>query len=118
MTCAVSHVVLTSARARELATAKYTWIMKQRENAQEQFLRDEVERINSGWFRRLFRMKPVTREDVLAAEEARSGCFPISEYMWAGVRYSTSLEVCEQVLRASRYSDQVTVSLEDLERLT
>lgn len=115
--CAVSTVTIPTSRAVELAQRKYEWILKQREKDEKHALDMLVTERNSWWFRRLFRMKPLSREQVLADEEAREW-FPIGEIAWARVRYEETKNLCLRVMNAAAYSSEVTLSLEDLGRIT
>ena len=91
----------------------------QRQVVVEDFVRAETRRVNTRWWRRLFRVKPRTEAEVrvgLEVERDPYG-FPnrFSHYQYS---YSADIELAESVILAAAGGDPVCLSLEDLERLS
>lgn len=111
MSCDLSFVTLPAEQARALAEKKIVRIDELRDEERKEFIAKELERRNSSRLRQFFGFRPVTEEDVVAADEAQ-GFF--GELGFISVRYSTQRSLCLRVIAASRLAPTVNISLEDL----
>lgn len=114
-----SYVVVKTSVAKDLVTAKLIFITRKRAELRRKFLLEEVERLNKPTFwKKLFRVKPVTEEDVIAREESSEFRFENQLWIIEGM-YSDLERLCWAVQSACRLtsSDTINLSLEDAERI-
>lgn len=119
--CAVSSVKLPAAKAKELACKKIDWIDEYRKNREKVFLEEEAARCNRNWFHRLFRRKDFTPEAIKEIEEGKMRASDLglwSPLEWIRVSGADTLVLCGRVITAAEHVDEITLSLEDLDRLT
>jgi hypothetical protein len=105
-----SHIEVYSIDARQMAEAVIKTIDKLRTDEIEKFIEKEIERVNSGFFHKLFRLKPYTRADVIREDDEQY--FP-KIYSIKKVHYGAQYELCQKIINASRASEKMSLSIND-----
>lgn len=101
--------------AEAMATSMMRHIEKIRQENIEQYIAREIKRRSNGFFHRLFRRPPVTREQVVAHDMVNH---------WGGgfielekLAYQRQYETCENVVRAAQTGGKLLLSLDDYRRI-
>ena len=105
-----SYVEIDSSVAIQLATERKRSIDATREKIAQQIIDQEVKQINSGFFRRLFRCKDVTREEAEESELNSEWSELNNTRNWL---YKDQYETCNSVLLTARVVNKLTLSLDD-----
>lgn len=109
-----SQVEILCDEAQRLALNTIQTIDKERKEMRERFIDNEVERCNNTFFHKLFRLKPVTREIVIAADEASSW----GELDMIKCTYQRQYETAWTIYHAAKAGGKLLLSLDDYQRIT
>lgn len=105
----MSYIEIESEVAKQLAENTVQRIDKIRNDAVDRFVDKEMERINNGFFHKLFRRPDITRTEVFAQDYA-------SEWSYIEMinyRFSEQYDTCKKVIHAARVGNKMTLTLED-----
>lgn len=109
--CDGSFVKISSIDAKKMAEDALARVKKRREDSKERAIQCEMEMINNGFFHKLFRMKPATREEAIAELEADHWNF---DYHFTNCIGYQSEEAGARILNACKYASELYISTEDL----
>jgi len=109
--CSTSTIKIGSKEAAEMAQKTLDWIKNRREKAKANAIEAERQRINNGFWHKLFRMKEATVED---AEESLSYDHWNFNYHWNDLIGAKNEAVAQRILNASKYADEIMISTEEL----
>ena len=114
-----SYIVLSAAKATEMAKAAMTWYQQQALDLVGHTVSYETKRINNLWYRRLFRMKAFTEADVRRLLENEREPYGVpSRLDRARTYYSAEIDLAQSVFRAASSGEPLHLSLEDFETLS
>lgn len=114
----MSYVVVSAEKARELAQKTLDRIKAARKRALDEHLKEEVAKINGRWWRRLFKLEPVSEQEYYEANHSNpwwlsGGYINQIEVM----HYWRQEEVAEDILRAATLGNPLHIDVEDSEYL-
>ena len=104
-----SFIEISCEEARRLAFNVIQRIDTSRSEFIDQFIEKEMNRLNNNFFHKLFRRKPVTREEVLSLEREDIWS-PINENWFT---FGRQHDLALKVLAASRVGKTMFLSLDD-----
>ena len=115
-----SVVTVSAEKAKVMAERTIKSIDGARDRLIKEFVKEETARRNRSWFRRLFRMRPVTEEEVFQDDYGQSQIAGYRSQIWLieNIHYAQQEDLAYRVLKAARYSETVTLTVEDLDSLT
>jgi hypothetical protein len=110
-----SFVKISSKDATEMAAKTLIWVDKLRTNRLNRAIEIEIQRINNGFWHKLFRMKDATVEEAkksLAYDECNF------DYHFTSLIAGKNEETALRILNAAEHADEVYISTEDLKRIS
>jgi hypothetical protein len=107
-----SYVAVPAEKAYRMALDLLERIIAARGNALNNYVESRVRKLNSAWYRKFFRMAPVTKQQVLDKKR------DFDEFHWIETRYWYDERLAKMVLAAAKVGEPLYLSLEDVERLT
>jgi hypothetical protein len=116
--------MLNSLIAIDSETA-YSWsvntlegINKYRTQQEDWWVKSETLKANNKWYRKLFKLKPLTGQDILDSEEYRLDNCPIrSELWWIRREFYYSEELCNFIIGSHNFTKTYYLTLTDYKRL-
>lgn len=109
-----SYIEISSDEAKRLALDTIQRIEKGRKDRIERFIAHEMERLNNGFFHKLFNRKSYTREDVIRLD-AKSDFSEIDDF---GFDFERQYNVCWDVVNAAKSGGKMFLSLDDYRRIS
>jgi hypothetical protein len=113
--CDGSFVKIASKDAIEMATKTLAWVDKLRSDRQAGTIEIEQQRINNGFFHKLFRMKEATVEDAKKNLAYDHWNF---DYHFNGLIAHKNESAANRILNAAKHADEIYISTEDLQRIS
>lgn len=113
--CDGSFVKIASKDAVEMATNTLVWVKKLRADAKLAAIETERQRINNGFWHKLFHLKEATIEQAVGNLEDDHWNF---DYHFTSVIARKNEEAANRILNAAKHADEVYISTEDLRRIS
>ena len=109
-----SFVKISAKEAKNMAEDTLQWIKKERTARKEEAILADMKRLDSGFWHKLFRMKPHTREDAIASLDDDPWDF---DYHFSKLMYHKSEDSARRILNACNFAEEIYISTEDLRRI-
>lgn len=113
--CDGSFVKMDSKVVKEMAFKTLERIKTYRAARKEKAIHDVINDINNGFWHKLLRLKPATREDAIAYLEGDVWNF---DYHFTACMSAKAFESAERLLNACEHAEVVYISTEDLNRIS
>jgi hypothetical protein len=110
-----SFVKISSIKATKMAQDTLNWITQKRADRKANAIEEERQRINNGFFHKLFHLREATEQDAIYSLQGDIYNF---EYHWSQMAYYKSEEAAQRVLNACKHVDDIFISTEDLQRIS
>ena len=107
-------------KAREMANNTIDRILTLRKERKEVLIEQAVVEANRpSFWRKLFRIAPATREEIVEKLSTRKADTFGSEFDWIEWAHLEQEETCENVIRATKYAanEYINISMRDLRRI-
>lgn len=111
-----SFIEIDTEAARVLAADTIDRIDRSRGRMIESYINSELQRLNNGFWHKLFRQQDFTREDVLRMD---------SENQWGGyihetkfIKFGNQYQTAKDILRTPKTGIKMFLSLTDYERIS
>jgi hypothetical protein len=112
-----SFVILPSSQVSEMCKKTLDRITESRMRDLGGWVSDEVARSEKSIIRRVLKLRALTPEEVLDDNYINPRDV-INERSLIECRYSRQFDLAEKLLNATKYSDQIHVTVEDLDHIT
>ena len=113
--CDGSFVKVASKDAKEMAQNTLEWVQERRQTSRESAIKREMDNINEGFFHKLFRMKPATREEAVANLQNDIWNFEYHGTHFIGYENE---KTANRILNACKHAEEIYISTEDLRRIS
>lgn len=113
--CDGSFVKMSSVDVKKMALKTLEWIKNEREKKREEEIQFTQKSLDNGFWHKLFRMKPSTREQAIAVLE--SDPWDI-DYHCPEIIYWKNEDTAKRVLNACEHADEIYISTKDLRRIS
>ena len=111
MKCSTSFVKINSKEASQMAEATLKWVNEMRASRKAKAIEKERQRINNGFWHKLFRLKEATIEDAIANLAYDNWNF---DYHWNECIGAENETVAKRILNASKHAEGIMISIEEL----
>jgi hypothetical protein len=109
--CSTSFIKMSSQDAAEMARKTLDYVEQRREEAKSGAIERERQRINNGFFHKLFGCKDATVEEAVSNLEYDTWNF---DYHFTEIIASKNEKVARQILNACKHADEILISTEEL----
>ena len=110
-----SFVKISSKDAAELATKTLAWVKKLRVDRKAAEVERERQRINNGFWHKLFRLKEATVEQAIENLKYDQWNF---DYHYNSLICAKNESTAMRVLNAVKHANEIYISMEDLQRIS
>lgn len=95
----MTTATFNATKARQIALSIKEKLQERLRKRVDTYLQERADKINKGFFHRLFRRPLVTPENVRKAEEYFPPGYP-NKFFWVSTSFSEELDTADQILRA------------------
>jgi hypothetical protein len=110
-----SFVKVTSKDASEMAIKTLAWVKKLRDDREARAIEIERQKINDGFWHKLFRLKEATVED---AKESLAYDHWNFDYHFTNQIAFKNEEAANRILNACKHASEIFISTEDLQKIS